>query len=495
VELTRLRRVKLRLAYDEGDMSVSGSRAAADFNLEEFERRLRAAGSLPTGAEDPLLELARLVESAKSEPPVRTAAEPTKAAQPGVLEEGILRPALEDAEFHEETAASEEAMEAAPAYDDYEVAHHAPMERPAKGRTFGWTARISALAVAGVAMIGAVLALKGAVHVPGVPRQAPFIAAAQGPVKVAPPSDEAVTAPNEAGASLSKDNTQPAHVKVVASQEQPVDLNALASTAPSAPATTAPAAADASSVTAVQGTVDTPVVVAAPAPPPAPAAQFPDPKPVRTVSLRPDGTLIPTQVATTSDSSQAAQAADASQAESPKPPAKPAPKATSDAAAAQPSTPRLELPTKLSGKSSPRVAVAKTDTTAPASIAEAANEPLQLAPKPAKTGKGSKAQVAEAEPAAPSTPMQAVDPVPATKSSGWVVQFAAPSSEAQANSEMERLNAKYASALNGSTIGVHKATAKGGTIYRLRVVDLSKADAAAVCARVKGDGGSCFIAR
>ncbi len=438
------------------------------------------------------------MSSAKSEPPVRTAAEPTNAAQPGSLEEGVLRPALEDAEFHEETAASEEAMEAPP-YDDYEVADHTPMERPAKGRTFGWTARISALAVAGVAMIGAVLALKGAVHVPGVPRQAPFIAAAQGPVKVAPPSDEAVSAPNEAGVSLSKDNTQSAHVKVVASQEQPVDLNTLASTAPSAPATTAPAAADASSGTAVQGTVDTPVVVAAPAPPPAPPSQFPDPKPVRTVSLRPDGTLIPTPVATSADASQAAQAADASQAappaEPPKPPAKPAAKAASDAAAAQPSTPRLELPTKLSGKSSARVAVAKTDTTAPASVAEAANEPLQLGPKLARTGKGSKAQVAEAEPAAPSTPTQAVDPVPATKSSGWVVQFAAPNSEAQANSEVEHLNAKYELALNGSTIGVHKATVKGGTIYRLRVVDLSKADAAALCARVKGDGGSCFIAR
>jgi SPOR domain len=479
-------------------MSVSGSRAAGDFNLEEFERRLRAAGSSPAVAEDPLLELARLVESAKSEPPVRTVAEPTKAARLGVLEQGTLRPALEDAEFHEETAASEEALEA-PRPDEYEVADHALMERPAKGRAFGWTARISALAVAGVAMIGAVLALKGAVHVPGMPRQAPFIAAAQGPVKVAPPSDEAVSAPSEAGVSLSKDNTQSARVKVVASQEQPVDLNALASTAPSAPATTAPVAADASGGTAVQGTVDTPVVVAAPAPPPAPPSQFPDPKPVRTVSLRPDGTLIPTQVATTADASQAAQAADSSQAappaEPPKPPAKLAPKAASDAAAAQPSTPRLELPTKLSGKSSARVAVAKTDTTAPASIAEAANEPLQLGPKPTRTGKGSKVQVAAAEPEAPSAPAQTVDSVPATKSSGWVVQFAAPSSEAQANSEMDRLNAKYASALNGSTIGVHKATVKGGTIYRLRVVDLSKADAAALCARVKGDGGSCFIAR
>ena len=60
---------------------------------------------------------------------------------------------------------------------------------------------------------------------------------------------------------------------------------------------------------------------------------------------------------------------------------------------------------------------------------------------------------------------------------------------------MAKLNAKYESALNGSTIGVHKAVVKGETIYRLRVVGLSKADAAALCARLKGDGGDCFIAK
>ena len=60
---------------------------------------------------------------------------------------------------------------------------------------------------------------------------------------------------------------------------------------------------------------------------------------------------------------------------------------------------------------------------------------------------------------------------------------------------MSRLNAKYASDLNGSSIGVHKATVNGETIYRLRVEGLSKADAAALCARLKGDGGECFIAK
>ena len=237
-------------------MSVSGSRAAADLNLDEFERRLRAAGALPTGAEDPLFELARLVESSRPQPSSRAAAELAAAAEPESLEKGALGPALEEtSEFPNESAAEDEVPQASAS--GISRAHdHAWTEPPAKRLAIGWTTRISALAVAGVAMIGAVFALKGGV--PGLPKQPPYIAAAQGPTKVAPPSDDTVSAANDAGASLLKDNTRSAHVKVVASQEQPVDLTALAST---------PAPADAFGGTTVKGTVDPPVVVAVPAPP------------------------------------------------------------------------------------------------------------------------------------------------------------------------------------------------------------------------------------
>ena len=83
----------------------------------------------------------------------------------------------------------------------------------------------------------------------------------------------------------------------------------------------------------------------------------------------------------------------------------------------------------------------------------------------------------------------------AAASTGWAVQIAAPKSEADAKSDLRRLNAKYASALRGSKIGVHEAIVDGETVYRLRVVDLSRADASALCARLKNDGGSCFVAK
>ena len=152
-----------------------------------------------------------------------------------------------------------------------------------------WKIAVSALALAGVAMIGAVFALRGGV--PGLKKDAPFIAAAQGPTKVAPPSDQTVTTSSDAGATLLHDTGKPGPVKVVNSEEQPVDLNAQASvnnpppaSAPLRRGTTDPALA---------AIINTPLVAPpAAAPPKGMTSEFPDPKPVRTISLRPDGTPI-----------------------------------------------------------------------------------------------------------------------------------------------------------------------------------------------------------
>ena len=97
------------------------------------------------------------------------------------------------------------------------------------------------------------------------------------------------------------------------------------------------------------------------------------------------------------------------------------------------------------------------------------------------------------EPVHPVTPFGALagalgaPTVDQTASKGdWAIQFAAPKSEAEAKVTAARLNAKYAPALNGATIGVRKTQVNGETIYALRVAGLSKADAIALCVRVKG---------
>src|SRR3984957_8914487 len=259
-----------------------------------------------------------------------------------------------------------------------------------------------------------------------------------------PPSDQTVTTSSDAGATLLHDNGKPGPVKVVNSEEQPVDLNAQASVNnPPASADPSPSTADA---TALAATINTPLVAPpTPGPPKGTSSEFPDPKPVRTVSLRPDGTPI----AAASPLDQAASDAKpaAPPADSPSKPAdapmKPAPKTASEATgAAQPSTPKIELPTKLSPKSSARVAVGKTDTTAPEQTAQIPPGEAQngAAAKPEKTTKKPKpGQVADAtETTGAIAPP--VDATAATTSGGWSVQLAAPKSESEAQSTMTRLN-------------------------------------------------------
>jgi sporulation related protein len=488
-------------------MSGSGPRAADEINLDEFERRLRAAGGGQARAEDPLAELARLVEfahlgipndEAPSRPRAAVAAAPAAPATP--LETGALRPTIEQEVEDLAPGASEAEREARQdyAFDGASAAEAAEERRPMR-----WKIAAAALALAGLAMIGAVFMLRSGG--PGFTKDPPFIAAAKGPTKVAPPSDQAARASSDAGASLLSNDVRPGVVKLVNSEEQPVDLSAQASVDNPPPANPAmpnpPAAADqatpppgtASDAGSLAAPVNTPLV-APPAPlPPAMTPEFPAPKPVRTVSLRPDGTPI----AMANPPDQAASAAQPASA-APEAPASPAPTAASDAAgAAQPSTPKLDLPPKPSAKSPARVLVGKTDTTAPEPSAETPREPSQngASPKAERPAKKPKREVADATDTTGAIAEAPVDATAATASGGWAVQLGAPRSEAEANSEIARLTAKYGAELNGSPIGVHKATVKGETIYRLRVVGLTKADAAKLCARLKGEGADCFIAK
>ena len=282
-------------------MSASGSRAMDEINLDEFERRLRAAGAQQSQTEDPLAELSRLVEFSHmgiangETAPARRAPEPAARAAPSsTIETGALRPSLDD-EVEEIAPGASEADRAA--RRDYEFDAHPSDSASAADagetrRPMRWKIAVSALALAGVAMIGGVFALRGGV--PGLKKDAPFIAAAQGPTKVAPPSDQTVTTSSDAGATLLHDTGKPAAVKVVNSEEQPVDLNAQAAVN-NPPSASAPANSSAGTTDpALAAIINTPLVPPQAAAPPKgmTSDEFPDPKPVRTISLRPDGTPI-----------------------------------------------------------------------------------------------------------------------------------------------------------------------------------------------------------
>jgi hypothetical protein len=80
-------------------------------------------------------------------------------------------------------------------------------------------------------------------------------------------------------------------------------------------------------------------------------------------------------------------------------------------------------------------------------------------------------------------------------STDWTIQLGAPRSEAEAKRDLRQLNTRYGSALKGATISLRKVLVNGDTVYRLRADGLSRENAAALCSRVKNDGGSCSIAR
>jgi|SRR5271165_3209592 len=464
-------------------MSISGSRAAIDINLDEFERRLRIAGTPQGQVEDPLSELARLVDQARPAPvsQVQQSKPRTEVVEPPARME--LRSSFDEPDTVPQQAPAEPKVESFAAFSEYLPPQSATSDFEGPPHSKKRSLSASALAIAGVAMFGGVVALKDGM--PSLPKQPPFIAALSGPTKVKPPSEQAATTQNDSGALLINDNAKPTAVKIVNSEEQPVDLRAESSVGAIAkpPVDAAPQ----TSGSAVRPTIDTPVVMASAGAPPATARQFPDPKPVRTITLRPDGTPIPTASAAPAlDGQPSSPATEPSKAG-----AKIQPQNRRDATGSpQPSTPKIELPAKLSGKSSARVVVVKTDTTAPEG-----KGPLQLGsvPKAEKPKQGKTHEGAAENPSAASE--QAVGPDSAIKSDGWAVQLAAPSSESEAQGAAQRLNSKYANVLNGATIGVHKAVVKGATLYRLRVAGLSKADAAALCARLKGEGGDCFIAK
>ena len=195
-----------------------------------------------------------------------------------------------------------------------------------------------------------------------------------------------------------------------------------------------------------------------------------DPSRVKTISVRPDGTLI-------SSGYEAAQTAQAQPA-APAPPPAPPKQAEADTEA---SSPAVALPTKLSPPKTVARVVSKSETTAPA---DAGDGPAPVAPKARKPKPAVQAEAKsdDAEAAAPS-------------GGGYAVQFAAPKSESEAKALVKRFQSRFADAVGGAQFAVRKAERHGEAIYRVRAVGLTKAEAKAMCAKVKGDGGDCYYAK
>lgn len=75
------------------------------------------------------------------------------------------------------------------------------------------------------------------------------------------------------------------------------------------------------------------------------------------------------------------------------------------------------------------------------------------------------------------------------------VQFGAPASDAEARALVDRVKARLGDAVEGLEMGIFKGENNGKTVFRVRVINLDRADGQALCDSYVAQGGQCFVTR
>jgi hypothetical protein len=451
-------------------MSEATARARQPIDLEEFERRLRgsvAGVPFERARIEPqtLSDFARLMGSAEAD-----AARALAPADPYVAPNPYApSPASQQTYAPADYApgnASPAPYEPYPAFDppvpqsdlaavvdDYPNAGSRFAQEPQQAAAY-WDERqanaaeessekrsrtpallIGAAVAICVVGIGATLAMRGG-SAPG--GEAPTIKAAAGPVKIQPEQPKGGAQPAQSASILDRnDSERIAASRVVNREEQPIDIREAARAA------RVEAAAPAAGKSA-----------------PAGAGFFPEPRKVKTVSVRPDGSIVNEPVAPVVRPPSMASA--------------PAPTTASAPAARTPASAPSAPVRPVSAPPAP-VAPKVTARATPPVPTIGDNAPRNLAPV-----------------AAGATPSAANPPA---GSGAFAVQLAAPGSVAEANVVIARLKQRHAAELGGAQPVSVRANVNGKDIYRVRVTGLSQDGANALCNRLKAGGGSCFVAR
>ncbi len=217
------------------------------------------------------------------------------------------------------------------------------------------------------------------------------------------------------------------------------------------------------------------------------------PRKVRTMIVRPDGTLV-AQEAPAEPAPVQSAAADKTNA----------PAAEAKSALAAPTAGRVQ-PTETAAPAAAPAPVKEvtpvTETAAAVPTARPAAPTASPTSKPA-TAAAPVAPVAQAKPVATetaaATPAPAEPaPAPAAAAPGsYFIQVASLPSEAEAEKSYKSISGKFASVVGGHAYEIKKAEIAGkGTYYRVRISAGSKADAQSLCERYKAAGGSCLVTK
>ncbi|KRE15026.1 hypothetical protein ASE63_17425 [Bosea sp. Root381] len=343
-----------------------------------------------------------------------------------------------------------------------------PVLRTRRSRRGLWAA--AAVIAVGVIGVGVSMSLRG----PTTPSdgQPPTITADASPTKVEPVNPGGKEIPNQNKQIYERSGEAVGGTKVVSSEEQPIDVQQAArSMQPRAalPAVgSGVAATPAANVLAqAPATIQRDPLASEPMLTPVPPVPgLGEPRRVRTVTIRPDGTPAPPP---NSDASYTNGTL---------------PNTTGSAPAVRPGA----IDTAMA-QPRPRPAVAAEQLKVQERVA---------APAPATTPAATPYRVANA-PAAAQAPAAPAAPATAALRSGtgdFVVQLAAPGSESEARATFAALQRKYPGQLTGQAPIVRKTELAGGkTVYRLRVGPYSREDATTMCTQLQSAGGQCFIAK
>ncbi|WP_375461593.1 SPOR domain-containing protein [uncultured Enterovirga sp.] len=486
-----------------------------EIDIEEIERELRrSAEAAPAPRTDPLAELARIVgqddpfrgiigegrANAGAAPPLQHGG---RHEEPG---QGGFEPVLDAGDrFGARGTSPQQGGPYDPVQDVYGSPDAALSEedmqplRPRRSRA-RLAAVIATLVVATGAGAGGLYWYRtgGSFSVSGPP---PLVSADRTPVKKPPENPGGMEVPNqdrqiyERGAS---DGTS----RVVDGREQPIDVREAARGMPAvtdrpptisarAPVAGAPVAPG----SAPEGGPVPPTSTVAVAPPPpssnAVASALGEPRRVRTVAVRPDGSVYtPSSTASLVDTPPSLMPGGTL----------PPPVAVSTVSVPGrngSSTPALAAPAPAMAPPPASAALAAPNSPGDAAPAR---EPVRVLP-PARPKSLVDAASTEAPTrtasveTADSPPRAGSDRRPASETAGnFTVQIAVRPTEAEARAAYTQLQERFSGDLDGRPATVTEAEVRGKTVHRVRVGPMTKASATALCTKLKSSGGSCFVA-
>jgi hypothetical protein len=214
------------------------------------------------------------------------------------------------------------------------------------------------------------------------------------------------------------------------------------------------------------------------------------PRKVRTMIVKPDGTLVAQEVPETPTTTPTTTASNAAP--------EPTPLSTADNATAANDVPKVIETSPVAVATAP-AATATPAATAPAAANNGAPVPsARPAAQQANAAVTSSQPVATAPaaPVAPAQPQQAAPVQNTVSTGGYYVQIASLPSQAEAQKSYQSLSGKFGSVIGGRGVDIKAAEVAGkGTYYRVRIPAGDKNEAAALCERYRAAGGSCLIAR